>query len=100
MAFSGEHRRSIPPYTLRGGRVYSEWLDRGQDDIVLIEVHWWISGLYWKPWQSPSQPLAALTHAAPLCLRRATIAIDGYAPVTIDYSERPVEKSVRLLRIR
>jgi hypothetical protein len=65
-----------------------------------LEAQFWISGLYWKPYQAPSVPLERPSVGPPDDVRRAALQIQGLPPVTIDYDVWDDLGVVRLLRIR
>ena len=89
----------VPPYIVSGGRRFSDWADQ-QPEITRLEAQFWISGLYWKPYQAPSVPLERPSTAPPDDVRRAVLQIQGLPPVTTDYDVWDDLGVVRLLRIR
>ena len=88
-----------PPYRLSGGTRFSAWADH-QSEVVRLEAQFWISGLYWKPYQAPSVPLERPIVGPPDDVRRAVLQIQGLPPVTIDYDVWDDLGVVRLIRIR
>lgn len=97
-AFSGREDLT-PPYRVVGGTRFDGWA-KDQHEVLQLELRFWTSGLYWKPWQAPSIPLGEPGHGPPDDVRRAVITIDGFPSVVVDYDVWEDLGVVRLLRFR
>jgi hypothetical protein len=88
-----------PSYRVLGAKPYSRWRATNPPDEVLLEVDWWIDGLYDRPWQSPSVTLvdAALGLGPPDDVREVVIRVGDAPRVKITYSVWESLRTVVLL---